>query len=273
MSPSTFNITNIMNDKHLSGKSQSQEQSLGKYDVICGRHKDAFDNVGNRRFRVLIALSVSKYVHAPSRAHKSAVIKDIVDSIHTAGGRFLQRPKGVSTCKWEELDEKQTYDKIGHTFRDMSVSLKVNPDKRNVSCQSQSSLSPSTSSINLNNVRSQSPSSVSQLSTTVKVPGFISVETNSAIVDVSSHISTSVSLSNYHTYDEMVQPKPHFNMNGYDDDEISIVLDGDFEDWTYNSMSCSLAFQQCSSQDSTRQEQQHRDSISSFAIASSLLLM
>jgi hypothetical protein len=263
-----------MNDKHLLGKSQSQEQILGKYDVICGRHKDAFDNVGNRRFRVLIALSVSKYVHAPSRAHKSAVIKDIVDSIHTAGGRFLQRPKGASTCKWEELDEKQTYDKIGHALRDMSVSLKVNPDKLNVSCQSQSSLSTLSSSINLNNARSQSPSSVSQLSTTiVKVPGYISVETNPAIVDVSSHIVTSVSLSNCHTYDEMVQAKPPFNMNGYDDDEISIVLDGDFEDWTYNSMSCSSHLQQCSSQDSTREERQHRDSISSFAIASSLLLM
>lgn len=95
--------------------------TLGFYDVICGRNKFAFDNIGNRRFRVLIALAHDKYANAPSRAHKSIVIKDIVDSVHNGGGRFLQR----LGCSWVELDEKQTHDKVGHALRDMAVASKA----------------------------------------------------------------------------------------------------------------------------------------------------
>ena len=94
--------------------------ALGFYDVICGRHKAAFDNIGNRRFRVLVALAHDKYANAPSRANKSIVIKDIVDSIHNGGGRFLQR----LGCNWVELDDKQTHDKVGHALRDMAVASK-----------------------------------------------------------------------------------------------------------------------------------------------------
>jgi hypothetical protein len=94
---------------------------LGFYDVICGRHKAAFDNIGNRRFRVLVALAHEKYANASSRAHKSIVIKDIVDSVHNGGGRFLQR----LGCNWVELDDKQTHDKVGHALRDMAVASKA----------------------------------------------------------------------------------------------------------------------------------------------------
>jgi hypothetical protein len=98
---------------------------LGFYDVICGRHKAAFDNIGNRRFRVLVALAHEKYANAPSRAHKSMVIKEIVDSVH-GGGRFLQR----LGCNWVELDEKQTHDKVGHALRDMAVASKAKYNNR-----------------------------------------------------------------------------------------------------------------------------------------------
>lgn len=99
---------------------------LGFYDVICGRHKAAFDNIGNRRFRVLVALAHEKYANAPTRAHKSIVIKDIVDSVHNGGGRFLQR----LGCNWVELDEKQTHDKVGHALRDMAVASKAKSSNR-----------------------------------------------------------------------------------------------------------------------------------------------
>jgi hypothetical protein len=99
----------------------TSSDKLQHYDVICGRHRSAFDNVGNRRFRVLVSLSLDSYKNAPTRAHKSAVIKNIVDSVHTGGGRFLQR-KGSG---WIELDEKQTHDKVGHALRDMSLSTRA----------------------------------------------------------------------------------------------------------------------------------------------------
>lgn len=120
--------------------------ALGFYDVICGRHKAAFDNIGNRRFRVLVALAHEKYANAPSRAQKSIVIKDIVDSVHNGGGRFLQR----LGCYWVELDDKQTHDKVGHALRDMAVASKAKTSnqksrKNSIDCSDQSNTSKSNS--------------------------------------------------------------------------------------------------------------------------------
>ena len=96
------------------------DDQLGVYDVICGRHKTAFDNIGNRRFRVLVALAQDKYASAPTRAHKTSVIRSIIDSVHNGGGRFLQR----LGCSWVELDSKQTHGKVGHALRDMAIANK-----------------------------------------------------------------------------------------------------------------------------------------------------
>jgi hypothetical protein len=100
---------------------EKNENPLGVYDVICGRHKAAFDNIGNRRFRVLVALAQDKYTSAPTRAHKTTVIRSIIDSVHNGGGRFLQR----LGCNWVELDAKQTHDKVGHALRDMAITGRI----------------------------------------------------------------------------------------------------------------------------------------------------
>lgn len=110
----------------IDDEKHDRVNALGFYDVICGRHKAAFDNIGNRRFRVLVALAHEKYANAPSRAHKSLVIKEIVDSVHNGGGRFLQR----LGCNWVELDDKQTHDKVGHALRDMAVASKAKSTNR-----------------------------------------------------------------------------------------------------------------------------------------------
>jgi hypothetical protein len=100
---------------------ERNDSPLGAYDVICGRHKAAFDNIGNRRFRVLVALSQDKYTAAPTRAHKTTFIRSIIDSVHNGGGRFLQRVG----CTWVELDAKQTHDKVGHALRDMAIASRI----------------------------------------------------------------------------------------------------------------------------------------------------
>jgi hypothetical protein len=89
----------------------------GRNNVISGSHKDAMDYVGNRRFRELITLSTSEYIDAPSRAHKSAVIENIFETIQNAGGRFLNCQKLTDTGIWKEFDKKQTYEKIGQALR------------------------------------------------------------------------------------------------------------------------------------------------------------
>lgn len=107
---------------------------LGCNDVICGRHKDASNNIGNRRFRILVALSIQRYIAAPTRAHKSAVIRDIVEMIQSSGGRFLHLNKKPSHSDWEELDDKQIHDKVGHALRDMSTSCKEKSDIKKLLC-------------------------------------------------------------------------------------------------------------------------------------------
>jgi hypothetical protein len=89
---------------------------VGPYDVLCGRQKEAFRNVGNRRFRVTVGLSLDKYIMAPTRQCKSKVIILVADQVKANGGRFLK----WKNREWVELDEKQSREKVGHALRDMA---------------------------------------------------------------------------------------------------------------------------------------------------------
>jgi hypothetical protein len=89
---------------------------LGPYDVVCGRQKEAFRNVGNRRFRVTVSLFMEKYVAAPTRQCKSKVISAVAEQVQANGGRFLRRRNN----EWVELDDKQAKEKVGHALRDMA---------------------------------------------------------------------------------------------------------------------------------------------------------
>lgn len=88
---------------------------LGRYDIICGRHIAAYNNVGNRRFIVTVSLALGRYTCALTRLDKTAVIKSIVDTVRGVGGHFLIRRDGA----WIELTASQAHDKIRHTLRDM----------------------------------------------------------------------------------------------------------------------------------------------------------
>jgi len=109
--------TSFGNGDAIRGAEDKVVHELGNYDVICGRHKTAFNNVGNRRFRVTVSLSLARYLSAPTRKDKSIVIKSVAALVRSTGGRFLQRNKGA----WVELDEKQTHVKVGHALRDMAL--------------------------------------------------------------------------------------------------------------------------------------------------------
>jgi hypothetical protein len=97
---------------------QQLKESIGPYDILCGRHKAAFNNIGNRRFRITVKLQLDRYLRAPTRLDKSLVIQWIVLLVkNNNGGRFLKwdkRSKG-----WIELDDKEARAKVGHAIRDM----------------------------------------------------------------------------------------------------------------------------------------------------------
>jgi hypothetical protein len=86
------------------------------YDVLCGRDKNAFNNVGNRRFRVVVAMHLDQYVNvAKTRKEKSAIIRTIIDRTKSCGGRFLALRDG----QYVVLTDRETHDKVGHAVRDM----------------------------------------------------------------------------------------------------------------------------------------------------------
>lgn len=91
---------------------------LGPYDVLCGRHKDSFNHIGNRRFRIIISNNLQKYINSPTRFHRSDLILSLVRELcYEVGVRFLK--KRGST--FVELSEKECREKVGHALRDAAA--------------------------------------------------------------------------------------------------------------------------------------------------------
>jgi hypothetical protein len=107
--------------------------SLGPYDVVCGRHRAAFRNVGNRRFRFSVSLVLPRYLRAPTRKAKSLVIARLAELVQSNGGRFLEQQQVATTAhngsatatattwQWVELSKKKSHQKVGHALRDMAL--------------------------------------------------------------------------------------------------------------------------------------------------------
>lgn len=90
--------------------------SLGPYDVICGRGSVAFNNIGNRRFRVLISMNVDRYNNSEGRHRKGLFIGSLVHTFrHTIGAGFFKLKDGQLI----ELTERQIRQKVGHALRDV----------------------------------------------------------------------------------------------------------------------------------------------------------
>ena len=103
--------------------------SLGPYDVICGRGSLAFNNVGNRRFRELIGMNVDAYNNSQGRRHKGLFIGSLVQRLqHQIGARFYKLKDGrlVELKVWKSGNPKSVKDccnqaeKYTTTTNDMS---------------------------------------------------------------------------------------------------------------------------------------------------------
>ena len=87
-------------------------------DVFCGRGKACAAWIGNRRFRVTIAMNKERYKQAPTKLDKSLVVDEIVKTFSSASpnGGFIK--KDASTGRWYKISEQQARDKVGHAMRD-----------------------------------------------------------------------------------------------------------------------------------------------------------
>lgn len=86
----------------------------GNYDVICGKGKECFNSIGNRRFRIIADLHLEKYSLATRKSAKSHIVSEVVHTIHGAGGRFIKKEKG----SWVEISDSAAREKAGALFRD-----------------------------------------------------------------------------------------------------------------------------------------------------------
>jgi hypothetical protein len=109
----------------MTSRKHNQTDVIGCFDVLCGRNKMVFNNIGNRRFRIIVSLFLTKYVDVKStRKEKSQIIRNIIEAIKACGGRFLDKRDNT----FEELSEQKVYEKVGHAIRDMILSKNLGDD-------------------------------------------------------------------------------------------------------------------------------------------------
>jgi hypothetical protein len=85
------------------------------YSVVCGRGKNNFNRVGNRRFRILASTFAERYSVSDNKAAKSAIVSELIAAIHQAGGHFCKYESGA----WFEVGNFYAREKAGALLRDL----------------------------------------------------------------------------------------------------------------------------------------------------------
>lgn len=96
-----------------------------EYDVICGRGKECFEHVGNRRYRVTIDINLNRYAEAKTKLQKSVIVMSIVDQVkgNSPFGGFIK--KDSATGKWYRVTDNLAREKVGQSLRE--ALLQLNP--------------------------------------------------------------------------------------------------------------------------------------------------
>jgi len=110
------NIGHVDKEDEKEKQYRNAVKSLGPYDVICGKGRVAFNNIGNRRFRILITINIDRYNEAEGRHRKGLFIGSLVRTfLKDIGARFFKLKEGELI----ELTEVQIRQKVGHALRDV----------------------------------------------------------------------------------------------------------------------------------------------------------
>eukprot|EP00980_Cylindrotheca_fusiformis_P001860 scaffold417_cov97-Cylindrotheca_fusiformis.AAC.3 len=109
-------------------KTTAKEVSLLRpYDILCGRSRSSFNNIGNRRFRVTVGMNVKRYDSIATRSERGNFILSLAHTLKDdVGFRFLRILKNGEKV---ELTEEEARAKIGHALRDLSASLREGTSK------------------------------------------------------------------------------------------------------------------------------------------------
>jgi hypothetical protein len=85
------------------------------YSVICGRGKNNYNHIGNRRYRSLVSMFIERYSRAATKTAKSAIVSEIITLIRQEGGNFWKFRSGA----WVEVEENYAREKVGASLRDL----------------------------------------------------------------------------------------------------------------------------------------------------------
>jgi len=99
----------------------NNEYELQPFDVLCGRDKKCYNNIGNRRFRILINSNLPRYLRCSNRKERSLMIFALTEELCCCTTtcspiRFFKKQKNNEGLI--KLDFKGCREKIGHALRD-----------------------------------------------------------------------------------------------------------------------------------------------------------
>jgi hypothetical protein len=85
------------------------------YTVMCGKGKEYYNNIGNRRFRVIVEMNLQRYTRTVSKAGKSDIVSEVIRVIRASGGQFA---KLENSDEWWDIGDVAAREKVGSYFRD-----------------------------------------------------------------------------------------------------------------------------------------------------------
>jgi hypothetical protein len=84
------------------------------YSVVWGRGKGNYNQIGSRRFRIVVSMFMERYSRADSKAAKSAIVSKIIEVFREAGGNFCTFKSGA----WFEVEDLFARGKVSALLRD-----------------------------------------------------------------------------------------------------------------------------------------------------------
>lgn len=98
---------------------------IGPYDIICGRSSDAYNNIGNRRFRITVRMYQKRYQDLDGRGQRKDFINDLTKIIRNdIGFRFLKEKDG----EYFDIGDVEARKKIGHALLDHNMKNRKGAD-------------------------------------------------------------------------------------------------------------------------------------------------
>jgi hypothetical protein len=111
--------------------SSNESNTVGPYDIICGRSSDAYNNIGNRRFRITIRMFLQRYQELENRAERKNFINYLTKLFRTEFGfRFLKKNKDG----YFDVGDEEARKKIGHALLDQTMKRRNASDPLKAIC-------------------------------------------------------------------------------------------------------------------------------------------